>query len=77
MTVIFLFNFYLAAQRPTLGHYRVDSLTHPTLIIAFYLVRRPESHREPRNEVGSLSLAEGLTGFDQETYDSSCNALTH
>ena len=31
------FNCYLAAPRPTLGHYRGDSLTHPMLITAFYI----------------------------------------
>ena len=34
---IFFFNCYLAAPRPTLGHYRGDSLTHPMLITAFYI----------------------------------------
>ena len=33
----FFFNCYLAAPRPTLGHYRGDSLTHPMLITAFYI----------------------------------------
>ena len=28
---------YLAAPRPTLGHYRGESLTHPMLITAFYI----------------------------------------
>ena len=58
------FNCYLAAPRPTLGHYRGDSLTHPMLITAFFLHFRPEGHREPRNEVGYLSLAERLVGFE-------------
>ena len=35
--VFFFFNCYLAAPRPTLGHYRGDSLTHPMLITAFYI----------------------------------------
>ena len=30
------FNCYLAAPRPTLGHYRGDSFTLPMLIIAFF-----------------------------------------
>ena len=34
MKIIF-FNCYLAAQQPTLGHYRGGSLTQPMLIIAF------------------------------------------
>ena len=59
---IYFFNYYLAAPRPTSGHYRGDSLTHPMLITAFVHVR-PEGHREPRSEVGSLSPAERLAGF--------------
>ena len=55
----FFFNCYLADPRPTLGHSRGDSLTNPMLIAAFYLIR-PEGHREPRSEVGSLSPAERL-----------------
>ena len=31
------FNYYLAAPRPTSGHYRGDSLTDPMLITAFYI----------------------------------------
>ena len=53
----YFFNFYLAAQRPTLGHYRGDNLTHPMLFIAFFLAS-PDGHWEPRDEVGSLSPVE-------------------
>ena len=63
----FFFNYYLAAPRPTSGHYRGDSLTHPMLITAFVHVR-PEGHREPRSEVGSLSPAERLAGFEPGTF---------
>ena len=35
--VVFFFNCYLAVPRPTLDHYRGDSLTHPMLIAAFYI----------------------------------------
>ena len=42
--VDFIFNCYLTAPRPTLGHYRGDSLIHPILIPAF-LQFRPEGHR--------------------------------
>ena len=56
--LIFFFNCYLAAPRPTLDHYRGGSLTHPMLITAFLPIR-PEGHREPHNEVGCLSPAEG------------------
>ena len=34
-------------------------------------------HQEPRNEVGSLSPAEPLVGFEAGTFDSYYNALTH
>ena len=64
---IYFFNYYLAAPRPTSGHYRGDSLTHPMLITAFVHVR-PEGHREPRSEVGSLSPAERLAGFEPGTF---------
>ena len=60
---IFFFNCYLAAPRPTLGHYRGGSLTH-TMLITCVLHIRPEGNREPRNEVGSLSPAEHLVGFE-------------
>ena len=60
-------NRYLAAPRPTLGHYRGGSLTHPMLITCVLHIR-PEGHREPRNEVGSLSPAERLVGFEPGTF---------
>ena len=63
----FLNNCYLAVPQPTLGHSQGDTLTNPMLITAFVQVR-PESHREPRNEVGSLSTAERLVGFDPGTF---------
>ena len=62
----------MAVPRPSLGHSQGDSLTNPTLITMFAQVR-PERHREPRNEVGSLSPAEHLVVF--EPSDSDCNAL--
>ena len=36
---------------PRLGHWKGDSLNHPMLIIARYLIRQ-KGHREPVNEVG-------------------------
>ena len=54
---LFFFNCYLAVPQPTLSHSQGDSLTNPMLITAFVHVR-PEGHREPRNEVGSLYPAE-------------------
>ena len=50
-------NFYLAATRPTLGHYREESLTQPMLITAS-LQFWPEGHRNPCCEIGSLGPKE-------------------
>ena len=61
------FNCYLAGPRPTLSHSQGDSLTNPMLITAFYLLR-PEGHWEPCSEVGSLSPAECLLGFEPGTF---------
>ena len=66
-TCAFFLNCYLAAPRPTLGHFRGDSLTHLMLITVF-LHFWPEDHREPCNEVGSLSPAERLVGFEPGTF---------
>ena len=60
------FNFYLAAPRPCLGHYRGDSLTHPMLITPF-LQFRSEGHREAQSAVWSLSPVECLVGFEPAT----------
>ena len=60
---LFFLNCYLAAPRPILDHYWGDNLTHPMLITAFFIFD-PKGHRESRNEVGSLSLAECLVGFE-------------
>ena len=49
----FFFNCYLAP--------------HPMLITAFLHIR-PEGHREPLSEVGSLSPAECLVGFEPGTF---------
>ena len=38
------------------------------MLITAFLQVRPEGHREPRNEVGSLSPAEGLAGFEPVTF---------
>ena len=61
-TITFFFNCYLAVPRPHLGHSEGDSLTNPMLITAFVQVR-PEGHREPRNEVGSLKPSRAPGGF--------------
>ena len=63
----FFFNCYLAVPRPTLGYSQGDSLTNLMLITAFVHVR-PEGHREPRSEVGSLSPAERPAGFAPGTF---------
>ena len=67
-SIIFhFFNCNLVVPRPTLNHYRGDSLTAIiTLITAFLQFQL--GHREPRNEVGSLSLAEYLMGFELGTF---------
>ena len=57
----------MAAPRPTLGHYRGDSFTHAMLITVIFWFR-PEGHREPCNEVGSLSQAEHPVGFEPGTF---------
>ena len=64
---IYIFNCYLAAPRPTLGHYRGGSLTQPMLITCVLHIR-PEGHREVNNEVGSLRLAQCLVGFELGTF---------
>ena len=61
------FNCYLAAPRPNLSHYRGGSLTHP-MLITFLLHIRPEGHREPRSEIGSLGPAKRLVGFEPGTF---------
>ena len=38
------------------------------MLITAFLHIRPEGHREPRNEVGSLSPAEHLVGFEWGTF---------
>ena len=65
--IFFVFNCYLAAPQPTLGHYRGGSLTHPMLITCVLHIW-PEGHREPRNKVGSLSPVERLVGFEPGTF---------
>lgn len=58
--IVFLTAFcvtYLAAPRPTMGHWREGSPTYPILITMLYLIR-PEGHWEPINEAGSKNPAE-------------------
>ena len=63
----FFFNCYLTVPWPTLGRSQMDSLTNPMLITVFVHIR-PDSHRVPRNEVGSLSPAERLADFEPGTF---------
>ena len=65
--LVVFFNCYLAAPWPTLGHYRGVSLTHLMLITGVLHIQ-PEGHWEPRNEVGSLSVADCLVGFELGTF---------
>ena len=69
-----LFNCYLAVPRPTFSHDQRGSLTHLMLITAFLHIR-PDVHRESRNEVGSLSPAEGLVEFSPGTFPFSLRRL--
>ena len=64
---LFFFNCYLTVPRSTFGHSQGDSLTNRMLITAFAHIQ-PEGHLEPRNEVGSLSPAERLAGFEPGTF---------
>ena len=64
----FFFNCYLTAPRPTLGHYRGDSLTHPMLITAFFYIFDPKVTGSLVARVGSLSPAERLVGFEPGTF---------
>ena len=58
---------YLAAPRPTLGHWQDDKLTHSMLITACFLIR-PKGHREPRNKFGSRSPGKGISGIQNEKF---------
>ena len=57
----------MAVPQPTLGHSQGDSLTNPMLITVYVRIQ-PEGHREPFNEVGSLSPAKRLAGFELGTF---------
>ena len=64
---LLFFNCYLAAPRPTLSHYRGDSLTHPMLITAFYIFE-PKVTGSLATRFGSLSPAERLAEFEPGTF---------
>ena len=65
--IFFFFNCCLAAPRPTSGHYRWGQSHSPDVNHCISHIR-PEGHREPRSEVGSLSQAERLAGFEPGTF---------
>ena len=67
LKIIYLLIKYLAASRPTLGHRRGGSLIHLMLMAALFQVR-PEGRLEPRNEVGSQSPTERISGIEPETF---------
>ena len=72
----FFLNCYLTAPRPTLDHSQGNSFTNLMLITEFWLFLL-EGHQEPRREVGSLSPAERLVGFELGTFRFNHNASTH
>ena len=65
---LFFHNCYLTDYNTvtvqTLGHSWRDSLTKPKCFLQFW----PEDHWEPHNEVGPLSPAEHLVGFEPGTF---------
>ena len=64
----FFFQILFGSLTANLGcHYWGGSLTHPMLITASFYVC-PKVHWEPPNEVGSLTPAEHLVGFDPGTF---------
>ena len=65
--LLFFFNCYLAVPQTTLGHSEGDSLTNPMSITLFVHIL-PKGHQEPCNEVGSLSPADSLAGFEPGTF---------
>ena len=66
--LIFFFQILFGSLTANLGcHYWGGSLTHPMLITASFYVC-PKVHWEPPNEVGSLTPAEHLVGFDPGTF---------
>ena len=60
-------DFFLTAIWLPHSQFQGDSLTNPMLITVFVQVWL-KGHQEPRNEVGSLSPAECLVGFEPGTF---------
>ena len=65
LSKIFKIFFYCYLAAPL--SFSRDSLTNPMLITVFVQFW-PEGHREPSNEVGSLSPVERLVGFEPEIF---------
>ena len=61
----------MAAPLPTLGR----GQPHPLDVNHCVLYFRPEGHEEPRSDVGSLSPAERLVGFEPGTFRFSLQRL--
>ena len=56
----------MVALRSSLGHCQGGNPTNINHCVQIFV--RPEGHREPRNEFGSLRLAERLVGFEPGSY---------
>ena len=66
---LFIFFFYLLFGCPTANFGPLSrGQPHSPDVNHCVLHFRPEGHREPRNEVGSLSPAERLVGFEPGTF---------
>ena len=74
---IYIFNCYLASPRPTLGHYRGDSLTRPMLITAFFYIFDPKVTGSLVTGLGPWARPSAEWGLNREPSDSYYNALTH
>ena len=64
-------------SRPISGNHRVDILTKPVLITAFWFLFQPKGHCLPRNEVVSPSPAKCLVKFEPGTFLFDWNVFTH
>ena len=74
--LLLFFKCYLAAPRPTLRPL-LRGQPHSPNVNHYFLHIRPEVHREPLSEVGSLSPVERLVGFELWTFRFWYKALTH
>ena len=69
-------NCYLAAPRPTLGHYWKGSLTY-SMLITVVLHIWPVGYRKSRYKDGSQSWPSASWSLNREPCDSEHNFLTH